>query len=60
MPILEIKGKKVKRKYQEYDRFIVYNVYRMVDGKNPEFLYRITEHKYKTKYELDKEENDDS
>jgi len=43
--------KKIKEIYQEYDNFIVYNVY----NQDKEFLYRETESKIKTKPDLKEE-----
>lgn len=38
-----------KETYQEYDNYIVYNIYKIVGGKR-KFLYRTTESKIKDKY----------
>lgn len=47
--------KKIKEIYQEYDNFIVYNVY----NQDKEFLYRETKSKIKTKPDL-KDELDET
>lgn len=45
---------KIREVYQEYDRYIVYNVY----DENKNFLYRETESKIKTRPDLTEESDE--
>ncbi|MEI3507868.1 MAG: hypothetical protein V8R01_01845 [Bacilli bacterium] len=54
--MLKLSKNQEKELYQEYDNFIVYNIFSIDNNGNRKFLYRTTEHKMKTKYHGD--END--
>ena len=47
---------KIREIYQEYDRYIVYNVY----NQDKEFLYRETKSKIKSKIDINKEQDNGS
>jgi len=49
-------NEKIREIYQEYDRYIVYNVY----NQDKEFLYRETKSKIKSKIDINKEQDNGS
>lgn len=55
--MLEPVKNKIKEKYQEYDRFIVYDIYSVDKNGNKKFLYRKTESKIRDKrlYEIEQD-----